>query len=305
MSALRLALSMGDAAGVGPELCCRVCADPQFAEHELIVYGNRRLLDRVAATLQLACPQADDIQPGQVQAASGALAGACIEQAIQDCLAKTVDGMVTCPVNKKALSMAGAPFTGHTEWLQDRCHADDCFMLMYDQQICVALATCHQSLASVPQSINKHDLVRMGSLVHQFLCGIGIDSPQLAMCGLNPHAGEQGLFGNEEIIINQAASELRAAGIACSDALPPDTAFTALMRERYDAHLCMYHDQALIPFKTLAFDLGVNLTLGLPIIRSSVDHGTAFDIAWQGSASSSSLVSAINIAIQLANAKRV
>ena len=215
MSGLRLALSMGDAAGVGPELCCRVCADPQFDAFELIVYGNKRVLERVAEKLNLIipqnivdinCPEADTIQAGQLQVASGALAGACIEQAIQDCLSKKVDGMVTCPVNKKALSLAKAPFTGHTEWLQDRCAATDCFMLMYDKQICVALATCHQSLASVPQSINKHDLVRMGTLVDQFLRGIGIDKPHLAMCGLNPHAGEQGLFGNEEIIINQAVA---------------------------------------------------------------------------------------------------
>lgn len=309
MSSKRLAISMGDAAGVGPELCCRISSDPAFKEHEIIIYGNTEILQRVAEKCQLPmpahiknfeCAEAQNIQAGQIQAACGALASACFEQAIQDALAARVDAIVTCPVHKQALALSQAPFNGHTEWLQDRCGVKQSYMLMYDERISVALATCHQSLASVPASINSHNIIQLGQMVHDFFVGLGIPQPQLAMCGLNPHAGEGGLFGNEETQINAAVQSLRQAQIHVSDVLPPDTAFTPFMRERFDAYICMYHDQGLIPFKSIAFDRGVNITLGLPIIRSSVDHGTAFDIAWQGKAEVSSLISACDIALRLA-----
>ena len=308
MSKKRLAITMGDAAGVGPELCCRLSALPEFSEHELIIYGNEIILNRVAKQLSLPipkhikhlpCSDAETIQAGSIQASCGKLASDCIEAAIEDCLNKSVDAMVTAPVHKQALSISGAPFNGHTEWLQDRCGAPDSFMLMYDPRITVALATCHQSLASVPSSINTAGLVRLGEMVAAFLRGLGNTAPKIAMCGLNPHAGEGGLFGDEEQEILAAAEILREQGINCSDPLPPDTAFTPFMRERFDAHLCMYHDQALIPFKSIAFDTGVNVTLGLPIIRSSVDHGTAFDIAWTGAADVTSLHSAVQVALRL------
>ncbi len=306
----RIGISMGDAAGVGPELACKICSDPAFTEHELIVYGNQRMLERVAEHCdieipkqikEIACKNIESIKPGEINRDAGQLASDCIDAAIQDCMDKKIDAMVTCPIHKQALALAGSPFPGHTEILQDRCQADDSYMLLYDKKICVALATCHQSLASVPSSINKHDIVRLGELVHEFLIGIGHEKPQIAVCGLNPHAGEGGLFGDEETIINQAVQSLRDAGIQCSDALPPDSAFAPHMLEQFHAHLCMYHDQALIPFKALAFEYGVNLTLGLPIIRTSVDHGTAFDIAWQGKASPNSLKSAVEVAINLAH----
>ena len=309
MSKKRLAISMGDAAGVGPELCCRISAEPEFSEHELIIYGNREILQRVATQCQLPLPQhindftvpdVAQIQAGQIQARCGALASACFEQAIQDALAGQVDAIVTCPVHKQALALSAAPFNGHTEWLQDRCAVEQSYMLMYDERISVALATCHQSLASVPSSINTAQLVQLGRMLHDFFVGLGMQQPRLAMCGLNPHAGEGGLFGNEETVITAAVDALRAEQIQISDVLPPDTAFTPFMRERFDAYICMYHDQGLIPFKSIAFDRGVNVTLGLPIIRSSVDHGTAFDIAWQGTAQVSSLASACRVALRLA-----
>lgn len=310
MTATRIAVTMGDAAGVGPELCCRLAANPQFTDSELLIYGNREILQRVADACQLqvpahiidiACPDSAAIEPGRISASSGDLAGACIEAAITDTLAAAADAIVTCPVNKEALALAKAPFTGHTEWLQARCQVNDAFMLLYDHEICVALATCHQSLASVPAALNSDGIQRLGELTHAFLQRLGVSKPRLSMLGLNPHAGENGLFGNEERIINAAAGALREQGISCSDALPPDSAFTPARRSGTDAYLCMYHDQALIPFKTLAFDRGVNLTLGLPIIRCSVDHGTAYDLAWQGRASDESLMAATALAIRLAD----
>jgi 4-hydroxythreonine-4-phosphate dehydrogenase len=174
-------------------------------------------------------------------------------------------------------------------------------MLMYDRRIAVALVTCHQSLASVPATLTTERIVQVGLLLAGALRRLRRGEPTLAVCGLNCHAGEHGLFGEEEgRIIAPAVAELNRQGIRAEGPLPPDTAFMPAKRQRYAGYLCMYHDQGLIPFKALAFDAGVNVTLGLPIVRTSVDHGTAFDIAWKGKASPASLRSAIALAGKLA-----
>ncbi|MCS6970423.1 MAG: 4-hydroxythreonine-4-phosphate dehydrogenase PdxA [Planctomycetota bacterium] len=307
-----LAITIGDPAGIGPEIVLKACADPALRELPLLVIGMRALLARVADVLGLPLPAAIEepplpgfdaaaVQPGRIAALHGAVAAACIEHAIAGCLAGRFAALVTAPVHKQALHLAGVPFPGHTEWLAARSGVRDETMLMYHEQLAVALVTVHQSLASVPASLDALRIVRVGVQLAEALRRLRGREPRLAVLGLNPHAGEGGLFGDEERrCIVPAVGELLQLGILADGPLPPDAAFTPAARARYDGWVCMYHDQGLIPFKAFAFDEGVNVTLGLPIVRTSVDHGTAFDIAWQGRASHRSLVSAIRLAARLA-----
>jgi 4-hydroxythreonine-4-phosphate dehydrogenase len=313
MSRPAIAITIGDAAGIGPEIALKVVAEPAIIDccHPVVI-GQRDLLARVAAQLKLKLPadvmepervdfSAQDIVPGKVQAACGRAAVACIDAAIAGCKSGRFAAMVTAPINKSALHAAGIPFPGHTELLADRLGVKDEAMMLYHRDLAVALVTCHQSLASVAKSLTPLRIVRVGQLLHDALKRIRGAKPRLAVCGLNPHAGEDGLFGNEDSErIMPAVGELLQLGIDADGPLPPDAAFIPANRAKYDGYVCMYHDQGLIPFKALAFDEGVNVTLGLPIIRTSVDHGTAFDLAWQGRAAHQSLVSAIQLAAQLA-----
>jgi len=310
---MRIAITIGDPAGVGPELALRACVDPAVrARCQPVLIGSRALLARVADRLGLEIPA--DIEdpalasfdpaavvPGRVQAACGAAGAFWVEAAIAGCRAGRYAAMVTCPLNKAALHAAGIPFPGHTELLAARCGvAGGEAMMLYSDALAVALVTVHQSLASVPASLDPRRIARIGAQFAEALLRLRGRRPRLAVLGFNPHAGEGGLFGDEERAIVPAIAELLQLGWDVDGPLPPDTAFTAARRARYDGWLCMYHDQGLIPFKALAFDEGVNVTLGLPIVRTSVDHGTAFDIAWQGTATHASLVSAIALATRLA-----
>jgi 4-hydroxythreonine-4-phosphate dehydrogenase len=248
------------------------------------------------------------VEPGMVQAACGLASARWVEAAIEGCQAGRFAAFATAPINKAALAAAGLPWPGHTELLAEKCSgkrgpyasAGEA-MLMYDRSIAVVLATCHQSLATVPQTLTTAGIVRVGRLLADALTKLRDKKPVLAMCALNPHAGEHGLFGDEdERIVEPAVAELRALGIEVHGPLPSDTAFTAVNRRRFDGYIAMYHDQGLIPFKALAFDEGVNVTLGLSVVRTSVDHGTAYDRAWQGTADHGSLVAAITLAVKLA-----
>jgi 4-hydroxythreonine-4-phosphate dehydrogenase len=242
---------------------------------------------------------ASAVRPGEIDAACGAAAGACIDEAIAGCRDGRYAAMVTCPISKQAVHAAGIPFPGHTEWLAARCGVAGETMMMYHRDLAVALVTCHQSLMSVPSALTPLRIVESARLFHAALTRLRGRAPRLAVCGFNPHAGEGGLFGKEDAVVVPAVYELLQLGIDADGPLPPDTAFTPKNRERYDGWVCLYHDQGLIPFKALAFDEGVNVTLGLPIVRTSVDHGTAFDIAWQGVAEHRSLVEAILLAARL------
>jgi len=308
-----IAITIGDAAGVGPELALRACADPAVRELcRPVLIGSRALLTRVADRLGLGVPaEIEDpsvagfdpaaVEPGRIQAACGAAGVAWVDAAIAGCRAGRYAAMVTCPLNKAALHAAGVPFPGHTELLADRCGvAGGEAMMLYSDTLAVALVTVHQSLVSVPASLDPARITRIGVQFAEALTRLRGRRPRLAVLGFNPHAGEGGLFGDEERAIVPAIAELLQLGWNVDGPLPPDTAFTAARRAQYDGWLCMYHDQGLIPFKALAFDEGVNVTLGLPIVRTSVDHGTAFDIAWQGRATHTSLVSAIALAMRLA-----
>ncbi len=302
-----LAVTMGDPAGIGPEVALKALADPALADIPVVLVGHGPTLRAVAERLGLPVPAYQDptgepglpVTPGKPNAASGRLAAACIEEAVAGCLSGRYRGMVTGPISKTAIHAAGLPFPGHTEWIAERCGVTGETMLMYHEDLAVALATCHQSLASVPGSLTVERLVQVGLQLAAALAPLRGRRPRLAMCGFNPHAGEDGLFGEEDRRCIPAIAELLQLGIDCEGPLPPDTAFTPANRARFDGYITWYHDQGLIPFKALCFDEGVNVTIGLPIVRTSVDHGTANDIAWQGKAQHRSLIEAVRLAARL------
>ncbi|HEX3133816.1 MAG TPA: 4-hydroxythreonine-4-phosphate dehydrogenase PdxA, partial [Planctomycetota bacterium] len=298
-----IALTIGDPAGIGPEIALKAASDPAVLRLcRPVLIGSRALLVRVARKLKRRLPKdivdptpefaAADVVPGTVQAANGAAAARWVESAIDGCRDGTFAAMATCPLNKEALAAGGVPFPGHTELLAHRCGVSGEIMLMYDRKIAVALVTVHQAYTSVPGSLSVERIVHTGELLAQALRRLRTGEPRIAVLGLNPHAGEHGLFGDEESrLVEPAVAELRSRGVHCDGPLPPDTAFAPMNRKRYAGHVCLYHDQGLILFKALAFDDGVNVMLGLLIVRTSVDHGTAFDIAWQEKATHQSLIS--------------
>ena len=308
-----VAITMGDPAGIGPEVVLKAWRELHDTV-PLKLIASYALMQRVAERLGLVMPPhtAFDepafgagspaaVVPGTVSAENGAAAGACIEHAIAHTLGGKYRALVTAPICKESIRAAGIPFPGHTEWLAQRCGVSGETMLLWSDRLAVALVTVHQALRSVPDAIDPHRIVAVGKQLAQIQRRLKGRPPKLCVLGLNPHAGEHGLFGDEdERAIVPAVAELLQLGIDVDGPLPPDTAFTPDKRARYDGYVCMYHDQGLIPFKALAFDEGVNVTLGLPIVRTSVDHGTAFDIAWQGKAQHSSLIAAIRLAERIA-----
>ena len=331
----RVALTLGDCAGIGPELVLHALASSDLsAVCQLCVYGNRHLLVRVSAASGLPLPEplvelppgriaeatrdrhvllnfpfeaAETLVPGTLQAACGTMAYTWICAAVRDIQAGFADALVTAPVNKEALRLAGVNFPGHTEILAHLTATPGPCMAFYSPGLVVSLATIHEALADVPRLLTVPSLLRTLELTHAACRAFGVAAPRIGVLALNPHAGEHGLFGNEEAnVIVPAINRAKAEGIAAEGPLVPDTAFTWLGRQPrpatppFDAYVAMYHDQGLIPFKMVAFDTGVNVTLGLPVIRTSPDHGTAFDLAWQGQASPASLFSAITLAARMA-----
>jgi len=313
----RIAVTMGDPAGVGPELCLRLLTEQSIRDVCLpVIYGDAAVLRAVGEKCGLPLPAADqvvdfgritpdDFAPGQVAAVTGAASHAYVEAAIHDALNSKVDAICTAPINKEALHAAGIQYPGHTEILAALTQAPRVCMMLTSSELTCSLVTAHVGLHEVPDLLSVPkilDAIELTALTMRKLRG---REPRLAICGLNPHAGEHGLFGRreEEEIIGPAAETARSQGIVIDGPLPPDTAFLPDRRRETDAYICMYHDQALIPLKMLSFETGVNVTLGLPIVRTSVDHGTAFDIAWQGKASVTSLVEAVRLATKLATAR--
>jgi 4-hydroxythreonine-4-phosphate dehydrogenase len=313
----RLAITLGDPAGIGPELCLHLLAHPEAIPGcEAVVVGDATILRRVARALGRALPEnaalidracfseaeAEAVVPGRVSAACGGAALDYIDFAIAGTLAGDFDALVTAPINKEALRAAGIDFPGHTEILAHRTDAARSCMMQYSDEITCTFVTCHCGYADVPDLLTHDRLLDVIELTHDALSRIKGRPPLLVACGLNPHAGEHGLFGarEEETRIIPALEAARARGIDIRGPVPPDTAFIPSARRTTDCVVCMYHDQGHIPLKALAFDRAVNVTLGLPIIRTSVDHGTAFDIAWQGKANPGSLIEAVNLAVRLA-----
>jgi 4-hydroxythreonine-4-phosphate dehydrogenase len=254
------------------------------------------------AILDVQAMDAAAVQPGQVSAATGRAGFTYVERAIDAALAGQVAAVSTAPLNKEALHAAGIHFPGHTEIFAARTSAARSCMMQYSEEITCTFVTVHVGYRDVPGLLTKERILEVIELTAEALERLRGRRPHLAVCGLNPHAGEHGLFGDreEERIIVPAIEAARARGIDLEGPLPPDTAFLPWKRKATDAFVCMYHDQGHIPVKALAFDAAVNTTLGLPIIRTSVDHGTACDIAWQGKANPSSLFAALRLALRLA-----
>lgn len=307
----KVAITLGDPAGVGPELVARVCHDPDvLAAVEPIVVGRSMLLSAGALACGLDAPQVElvkcgegaGIKPGQPNEAGGRQAGAFIEKALELCLSGQVQAMVTGPISKAALQAAGYPDTGHTTLLGRLTNTPLPVMMMAGSRLKVVLATVHKAIRQVPELLTTQGIVDVGLISDESMRRFfGLNQPRLAVAALNPHAGEEGMFGDEEErIIAPAVAELKARGVAASGPHPPDTVFWRAMRGEFDLVLCMYHDQGLIPFKLRHFEDGVNVTLGLPIIRTSPDHGTAYDIAGKGLAKPDSIKAAVLLAGHMA-----
>jgi 4-hydroxythreonine-4-phosphate dehydrogenase len=292
-----LVITAGEPAGVGPELC-NALVGTRFAEHVIIV-GDRRQIDARLNTIDTPFPV--DVRPGEPTPENAASLLEGLRRAAEGCLAGEFSGMVTAPLAKSVIADSGVPFTGHTEFLAEITGANLPVMMLVAGELRVALATTHLPLRDVPAAVTPDLLAAVLRILHADLrARFGIAHPDIVVCGLNPHAGESGHLGREEIdVITPTLDALRAEGLGVRGPLPADTAFTPAAGHK-DAVLAMYHDQGLPVLKYAGFGHAVNVTLGLPIVRTSVDHGTAFDIAGKGKADPGSLFAAIELALQMA-----
>ena len=327
-----LAITIGDPAGIGPEIVLKALAQPEIYDRcRPLVIGDRRLLARAAdwvgqsriifrvvddpgeghynpgmiTLLDLDNVSLQDCPPGEVSAEAGRAAVEYVFRACDLAMAGRADGIVTAPLNKAAMNLAGFSYAGHTELLAERTHTPNVKMLLVGPKLRVIHVSTHVSLREAIRRVTTERVTEAIDLAHTSCRALGIAKPRIAVAGLNPHAGEGGLFGDEEAhAIAPAIEAARARGLDVSDPQPPDTVFLRAVNGAYDIVVAMYHDQGHIPMKLLAFDSGVNVSIGLPIIRTSVDHGTAFDIAGTGKAREESLIAAIDVAIQMVRAKQ-
>jgi 4-hydroxythreonine-4-phosphate dehydrogenase len=321
-----VALTTGEPAGIGPDLCIALAARRDLSA-KVAILGDRQLLAQRAKTLGIAfdCPDyvagtnapfslvhtpvRRAVEAGKLDTANAAYVLALLDRAISGCQSGEFAAMITAPVHKSIINDAGVPFTGHTEYLQEKAGVPHVVMMLVAHEssdpLRVALATTHLPLAEVPKAISGELIAMTVEVLDRDLkAKFGIAKPHIFVTGLNPHAGEAGHLGREEIeIIEPALKSLRDRGFNVRGPLPADTAFTPENLELADAFLVMYHDQGLPVLKYASFGQGVNITLGLPFIRTSVDHGTALDLAGTGKASPGSLMAAMELAIQLAARK--
>ena len=325
MSHPKIAVTMGDPAGVGPELCLELLRNERVSEHCVpIVFGDVEVLHECADVtekprpLQVITPAdlntadipsvlsldgigIEQLTPGTISEATGHATYRYLESAISACRRGEVDAVTTAPANKSALHQAGILQPGQTEIFAEHTATENfCMMLTSDILTC-SFVTVHVGYHEVAGMLTTQRILEVIELTYRSIKHLRSREPHLAVCGLNPHAGEGGLFGNheEELIITPAIERARSLGMRIEGPLPPDTAFLPDRRAVTDAFICMYHDQGHIPLKALAFDRAVNCTLGLPIVRTSVDHGTALDIAWQGKAGPESLIEAVILAARM------
>jgi 4-hydroxythreonine-4-phosphate dehydrogenase len=289
MNKPRVAITAGDPAGIGPEIAEHAAHDARVLEAcQPVIYG-------LPPHLQFA--------PGVLSGDAGRAAYDAIVRAVADAQRGVVAAVATAPVNKEAFRLAGLPWAGHTDLLAHLTGASDVAMMFYSDALRVVLATIHIPLAEVPRALTMEVMESTIALTARELPRFGFVSPRIAVAGLNPHAGEHGLFGDEEeVAISPAIVASRARGIDVSGPFPADTVFVRARRGDFDVVIACYHDQGLIPVKLVAFGQAVNVTLGLPIVRTSVDHGTAFDIAGKGVADPESMIAAVLLAARLAKA---
>ncbi|MBW1715088.1 MAG: 4-hydroxythreonine-4-phosphate dehydrogenase PdxA [Deltaproteobacteria bacterium] len=326
-----IAITMGDPAGIGPEIISKgLLGDDIYQVCRPLVLGDMDALTVVSKTIGslpfqlISTPlevigrpgkipvmsvsnlREDSCIPGQPTVAGGKAMVEYIVKAVELTKSSQVSAMVTCPINKELMHRAGYKFDGHTELLAHLTHTEDYVMMLAGERLRVSLVTVHCALREVPQRLNKALIVKTITITYRALeRDFSITRPRVAVASLNPHAGESGLFGLEdERIVKPAVEAVRDGGLLVDGPLPADTIFYHASNGRYDAVVAMYHDQGLIPLKLLHFSEAVNITLGLPIIRTSVDHGTAYDIAGKDMADPSSLVAAIKMAARIAEARK-
>ncbi len=313
-----IAVTLGDPAGIGPEVVLKALADPEVARQaNWIVVGDTSVLDvyrippgpamplpQNARVLDLKWLDAWHLTLGQVDANCGRAALEYIRTATQLCLARQAGAMVTAPVNKEAITLSGKPFTGHTEFIAALCGVPGPSMLLVNDRLRVVHVSTHVPLRQACE-LDAARILRTLELGHAAMLRLGIGRPRIAVCGLNPHAGESRLFGDEDRdFIAPAVAAAQAKGIPCQGPLPGDTVFLKALRGEFDLVVAMYHDQGHIPMKLVDFEHTVNVTLGLPIIRTSVDHGTAFDIVGKNQADPSSMKAAMRLAATMATGVR-
>ena len=326
-----LGITLGDPCGIGPEIVLRLLRSRKArAVASFAIFGSAAILEKVGGALSIPVPRMETAHPGgelrgrrepvlvdcvpcpqrlalrgKATAAGGRTAIAWVAQAIREAMAGGIDGIVTAPINKEAVLKGGHQWPGHTEMLAAKTGTRKPVMMMAAGSLRAALVTTHASIKNLPALITRKNVLETIRITHRGLRQyFGISRPRLFVCGLNPHAGEAGRFGREELAaIAPAVRQAAREGIECCGPLPADVVFTQRAMKQYDAAIAMYHDQATIPVKLLAFETGVNLTLGLPIIRTSPDHGTAFDIVAQGIADHRSMLAAALLGAQMAGAR--
>jgi 4-phospho-D-threonate 3-dehydrogenase / 4-phospho-D-erythronate 3-dehydrogenase len=327
-----IAITLGDPAGIGPEVVLKALAHRDiFSVCRPLVIGSETIIKRVQALLgyqagphieTITIPSNGTYSPGsiplldlhnispdnspigQVSAESGRAAVEYVCAACDLAMAHKVEAIVTAPLNKEAMNLAGFHYAGHTELLAERTHAKKVTMLLTGGDLRVVHVSTHVSLEEAIRRVTRDRVMEVIDLAQSACLALGIAQPRIAVAGLNPHASEEGLFGSQEAAeIIPAITVARDRGLLVNGPLPPDTVFLRAAHGQFDIVVAMYHDQGHIPMKLLAFDSGVNVSLGLPVIRTSVDHGTAFDIAGKGLASEASLLAAIKVALQMVNAR--
>lgn len=321
-----IAVTMGDPAGIGPEIIIKSLVEGELTGSPVVVVGCARTFQRILglnitprAELRIIERVADArfapgvinvidepladveaLQPGVVQAQAGDLAYRCIKRATELAMSGDVKAIATAPLNKEALYLAGHHYPGHTELLAQLTGSKDYGMVLYTDKLKVIHITTHIALRKFLDTLNQDRVKTVVRIADTFLKRVGYDNPRIAVAGVNPHAGENGLFGDEEItIVGPAVEAMKAQGLNVFGPCPPDTVFMQCHEGMYDMVVAMYHDQGHIPLKLLGFYDGVNITAGLPFIRTSADHGTAFDIAWRGIAKAESMAVSIQLAMQI------
>ncbi|MBN3062570.1 D-threonate 4-phosphate dehydrogenase [Pectobacterium aquaticum] len=322
-----IAVTMGDPAGIGPEIIIKSLAEGELSGASAVVVGCVQTMRRIlalnivpAVELKIIDKPADAVfalgvinmidepledpqalKPGIVQAQAGDLAYRCIKKATELAMAGEVHAIATAPLNKEALHSAGHLYPGHTELLAKLTNSRDYAMVLYTDKLKVIHVSTHIALRKFLDTLNRDRVETVIDMADVFLKRVGFTHPRIAVAGVNPHAGENGLFGDEEIkIVSPSVEAMKAKGIDVYGPCPPDTVYLQAYEGQYDMVVAMYHDQGHIPLKLLGFYDGVNITAGLPFIRTSADHGTAFDIAWTGKAKSESMAISIQLAMQLA-----
>ncbi|ATA26753.1 4-hydroxythreonine-4-phosphate dehydrogenase PdxA [Brenneria goodwinii] len=322
-----IAVTMGDPAGIGPEIIIKSLAEGELSGAPAVVVGCVQTLRRIQALnivpvvelkviekpadavftpgminiIDEPLEKPDTLTPGSVQAQAGDLAYRCIKRATELAMAGEVSAIATAPLNKEALHLAGHMYPGHTELLAKLTNSRDYAMVLYTDKLKVIHVSTHIALRKFLDTLSCERVETVIAMADTFLKRVGYTHPRIAVAGVNPHAGENGLFGDEEIrIVSPAVEVMKGKGIDVYGPCPPDTVYLQAYEGQYDMVVAMYHDQGHIPLKLLGFYDGVNITAGLPFIRTSADHGTAFDIAWTGKAKSESMAISIRLAMQLA-----